>query len=225
MPFFKKMMSSSTIEALLTQQQKQFSTEEANKSRLVTKLRWVVESANGRIKNIYKFFDNVINNKYLNSLGDLFAIACALINKYRPSIAPNKPEHQELAQRILQRMDLSNLLQEFVQMNSLDTKRVVWISVDSASLTDFSILSEEDLRDVCMGVYQIKQAKSYSAVNFTEEDAMVFYYKEAPDIVRFKIASRHHSNKEYQCFIHYQPNGSGIEFLNSDSNIVVSSFC
>jgi hypothetical protein len=42
--------------------QKQYTTEEANKSRLITKVRWVVESANGRIKQ-WRFLDKVVPNK------------------------------------------------------------------------------------------------------------------------------------------------------------------
>jgi subtilase family serine protease len=83
----------------------------------------IVESANARIKNIYKFSIMSSKNKYLNSIGDLLAIACSLINKYRPSIVYNKPEYHQLAQRMLQRMDLSNLLQEFVEMNFLNTQK------------------------------------------------------------------------------------------------------
>lgn len=45
---------------LLSKNQKQFSEKEANSSREVTMLRWVTESANGRIKNMYKFFDHTI---------------------------------------------------------------------------------------------------------------------------------------------------------------------
>jgi hypothetical protein len=45
---------------LLKQSQKQFKTKEANKSRIVTILRWLVEAVNGRIKKKFKMFRNVV---------------------------------------------------------------------------------------------------------------------------------------------------------------------
>jgi hypothetical protein len=44
---------------LLSKKQKQFSTVEANESRQVTMMRWIVESVNGRIKNEFHFFESV----------------------------------------------------------------------------------------------------------------------------------------------------------------------
>jgi hypothetical protein len=48
---------------------KQHTTEEANKSRLITKVRWVVESANGRIKQ-WTFLDKGVPNKLVKYIGD-----------------------------------------------------------------------------------------------------------------------------------------------------------
>lgn len=42
---------------------KQHSTFDANSSRLVTKIRWVVEAANGRLKK-WRFLDNVVCNSH-----------------------------------------------------------------------------------------------------------------------------------------------------------------
>ncbi|KAK3104579.1 hypothetical protein FSP39_005352 [Pinctada imbricata] len=47
---------------------RQHSTEEANLSRLVTKVRWVVESVNGRVKN-WKLLNRVVSNHYVPSIG------------------------------------------------------------------------------------------------------------------------------------------------------------
>ena len=49
---------------------KKHTTKEANKSRLNTKVRWVVESANGRIKQ-WRFLDKLV--KYIGDLSKLFA--------------------------------------------------------------------------------------------------------------------------------------------------------
>ena len=44
--------------------QKQHSTEEANEGRLVTNVRWVVESVNGRIKNGKRFYNGHLPTSY-----------------------------------------------------------------------------------------------------------------------------------------------------------------
>ena len=77
----------------------QFSSEEANQSRCITKVQWVVEAANRRIKQ-FKYFANTIQNslRYLES--DL-SIACALINRYQPPIATSKSEDAEVGQKIM----------------------------------------------------------------------------------------------------------------------------
>ncbi|CAF4635723.1 unnamed protein product [Rotaria sp. Silwood2] len=53
---------------------RQFSSEEANQSRCITKVRWVVEAANRRIKQ-FKYFANTVQNSslpYLESGINLF---------------------------------------------------------------------------------------------------------------------------------------------------------
>jgi hypothetical protein len=47
----------------------QHPTDELNMSRLVTKVRWVVEGANGRIKH-WRLLDKVMHNHYVMSIGD-----------------------------------------------------------------------------------------------------------------------------------------------------------
>lgn len=49
------------LNALLQRGQSKLPTEEANKSRLITKTRWLVEARNGHIKSIFKFFSQIIN--------------------------------------------------------------------------------------------------------------------------------------------------------------------
>jgi hypothetical protein len=50
--------------AFLDKGQKQLTTEQGNTSRLATKIRWVVESANGRLKS-WKYFDKVLPNSQI----------------------------------------------------------------------------------------------------------------------------------------------------------------
>ena len=61
--------------------ERQLSTEDANESRKITKVRWMVEARNGHIKSIFKFFNTVMQIHVLPNIGDFYRIAGALINK------------------------------------------------------------------------------------------------------------------------------------------------
>ena len=61
---------------------KQLSCEAANRSRMVTKVRWIVEDVNGKIKSKFRAFDKVWPNTALDHAYDDFRVACALHNKF-----------------------------------------------------------------------------------------------------------------------------------------------
>ncbi|CAF4484393.1 unnamed protein product, partial [Rotaria magnacalcarata] len=89
---------------------RQFSAEEANKSRCITKIRWVVEAANRRLKQ-FKYFANTIQNSSLVYLESDMSIACALINHYQPPMARSKLEDEEIGVQIMQLRQQKNKIQ------------------------------------------------------------------------------------------------------------------
>lgn len=72
----------------------------------MTKVRWVVESAKGRIQH-WKLLDKVISNHYVSSVGDFVRIVCFLCNHFRPPLANHDPE-ENIAKKMLQRSELEN---------------------------------------------------------------------------------------------------------------------
>ncbi|CAM4904779.1 unnamed protein product [Rotaria socialis] len=60
---------------------KQFSTTDANYSCCITKSRWAIESANGKIKP-FKYFNQTIQNSIIPSASDYLHIVCAIVNAY-----------------------------------------------------------------------------------------------------------------------------------------------
>lgn len=46
-----------------------------------------------------------------------------------------------------------------------------------------------------------------------ESTLSVSFLKEDPDIVRFEVKSRHVNSRMYKCYIHYIPNGEGIDAI------------
>ena len=79
---------------------RQLSAEQANQSRCITKVRWVVEAVNRRIKQ-FKYFANTVQNSSLIYLETDLSIACALINRYHPPVSTSKPEDGEIGQKMM----------------------------------------------------------------------------------------------------------------------------
>ena len=74
----------------------QHPTDESNMSRLVTKVCWVVESANGRTQH-WRLLDKVMHNHYVTSIGDFVRIVCAICNDNRPPLLNLDTEYEALA--------------------------------------------------------------------------------------------------------------------------------
>jgi hypothetical protein len=89
---------------------RQFSAEEANQSRCITKVRWVVEAANRRIRQ-FKYFANTIQNSSLIYLESDLSIVCALINRYQSPMATSKSEDSEIGQQIMKLLNQKNKIQ------------------------------------------------------------------------------------------------------------------
>jgi hypothetical protein len=89
---------------------RQFSTEEANQSRWIKKVRWVVEAVNRGIKQ-FKYFTNAVQNSSLSYLESDLSFVCALINRYHQSINTSKPEDIAVSQKITQLLYQKNQIQ------------------------------------------------------------------------------------------------------------------
>ena len=66
----------------LNKSDKQHNTEEVHESRLVTKLRWVVEFAIGRIKQ-WKALSNKLLNSQIPYADDYVRFVCLIFNDFR----------------------------------------------------------------------------------------------------------------------------------------------
>ena len=65
------------------------------------------------------------------------------------------------AQHMLQLASNSNKLQEEVVSRGLERSRAVWETVTDTELDDFPRLTEEQLRTVTCGIYQLKLSPGY----------------------------------------------------------------
>ncbi len=128
---------------------KQFYVGDANRSRLVTKVRWIVESVNGRLKQ-FKFFNQTIQNSSIPHLKDYLLITCAIINYFKEPLIKSKPEDRELAASMLALVNKRNVVHDMILEKNLLSK-TVWKKIDSSNYIDFPILSEEELRGITFG--------------------------------------------------------------------------
>ncbi|CAG4969240.1 unnamed protein product [Colias eurytheme] len=140
----------------------QLSTQQANRSRLVTMCSWVVEVVNARAKRDYRLFRNVFNNRAAMHLKDDFRIACALLNKVHVTIN-DPPEAFQYVTIAKNRLSLENHLATFVESETVNRRRANIQQVDSEHphLTTFPRLTITDLKRLALGTYQLKQARSY----------------------------------------------------------------
>lgn len=93
----------------------QLTTKEANKSRLVTKVRFEVERINGVMKNVWRIFAGVIETYNIPNINTDFEIGAALINrKVKPRFI-DEQKHIEMANGMLARVNMENMLQSIVK--------------------------------------------------------------------------------------------------------------
>ena len=189
--------------AFLKSSEKQFTTETANKARHITKVRWVVEAINGKIKK-FELFNKAFNNSQMPSVNDYLLIVCAILNAFRGAIIKDYDGEIELAQRILEQTEKENELLKLIESKQLPTTKSYYKKIDSINLFDFPILNYTDLTNITLGCYQLKMAKSYISEHFDKDGSFeIFGYKLCSDILKCKIESRHKSVKKYDAWIKY----------------------
>lgn len=182
---------------------KQHTTLEANESRLVTSVRWVVEATNGLLKT-WKLFKNVLPNSHIPYIGDYLRIVCALCNAYRPPRVVD-PEDEIVAQRMLALVHKPNILQQRAENEGWSRKQVIWEPLTSTAVSDFPRLTLQEIRELTLGVYQIKQARSYTREHKDSHSGMyeLSLHRQESNILRIQLQSRHTSAKRYNLWLSF----------------------
>ena len=107
---------------------RQFSTTESNQSRCVTKVRWIVEAMNGRLKQ-FKFFSNTVQNPSLPHLEAYTLIACSLINRYWSPMASSTPQMERTGQQMLALLSQKRTFEEVLEFMSSKSFRYDCLSL------------------------------------------------------------------------------------------------
>lgn len=193
----------------------QLTTEESNESRFVTKIRWVVEAVHGILKQKNKLLDRKLDNKLLPKVGLLCRIACFLQNQFGQRLESDKGMTEEVVKFMQERRLKTNSLSEEILQNKWSRRKVPFAELTSEDILDFPEMTEDDLKMLLTGSYQLSQAVSYLAEIMDNQGHLkVQYLKESPNIIKLQVRSRHISSKTYRCYIDYAPNNVGYDGIS-----------
>ncbi|CAF1418557.1 unnamed protein product [Rotaria magnacalcarata] len=180
---------------------KQLPADDANRTRFVTKNRWVIESVNGKIKQ-WKFMAQVIQHSTIRFISDYLDIICALINKYQCPAVKDIESGREIVMKMREMLTTENRLQERLAKHT-GTTSLHWSEHNAANFQS-PPLTKENIRDLTFGSYQIRMEKSYiiehirqSQTNEKEMEFLVELCNEHDDLVRARFQSRHSNNKKH----------------------------
>ncbi|CAF4010586.1 unnamed protein product [Adineta steineri] len=152
---------------------------------------------------------------------DRLGIVYALINKYYRLAIENIEEGESIGQRMREIWNVENTFQKYLrEINQATTLR--WSKYDAA-MCFFSTLTEEDVRNLTFGSYQIRMAKSYIAdhlqqsyINDKQLAFTVELCERHDDLVRVPFQSRHSNRKKYI---------ATIQFNEQDEKPITEWYC
>ena len=129
---------------------RQLDVHDANRSRFITKLRWVVKRVSVRLKR-FRWFSQTIQNSALSSVSNFLAIAAALINYFHVPMITAPPDDDNIVYRMNTLLTQNNALHDHsIKENLLQS--VAWQVIDADSLAEpFSEVSLDYIRSLTLG--------------------------------------------------------------------------
>lgn len=202
-------------------------------SRCVTLCRWVVEVVNGRFKRDFKLFCQEYLNLAATHLMDDLRICAAIINAFHPVIQ-NRPDAQIILNRAIEKKEMPNTLAQLIIDNRINRFRAQFTNINAQlpELDFFPEMTQSDLIIFALGIYQLKQAKSYYGEHIRQHGSFQVEVSDHlevvsqatmsgqdPVLIRGRIKSRHHSGKTYYTYLLMARQG-----VNWDDQII-SHYC
>ncbi|GFV44341.1 DDE Tnp4 domain-containing protein [Trichonephila clavipes] len=108
--------------------QAQLSIADANETRLVILIRWVVKEVNGQHKK-RRDLKNIIPNVQIPYIGYYAKIGYAIHNAFHPARLNNNGDDNVIVQRMLDLVKKPYYLQQTVEENGWARKRAIWILI------------------------------------------------------------------------------------------------
>jgi DDE superfamily endonuclease len=210
-----ELIESSGVETVsppfLKEGQLQFTPDEANQSRRVTKLRWIVESVNSRLKLKFRFFQETIPVSYFKKLNKFLQVAVAIINAFSLPLFTETEQHELMAEIINNNFDIVNKLQRKVVKLDLHRKnKKLWDKADEDCVLDFPELTMDDLEILTLGQFQLKQGELYNRDHIEFGGKYNFeVHANIRGLIRVRLQSRFIKSKKHYLWIQYKPKQNG----------------
>ncbi|KAF2901245.1 hypothetical protein ILUMI_04942 [Ignelater luminosus] len=192
------------IPNLLKHGKQQFTCSESNEPCKVTALRFIVETVNSILKNVFKFLSGRMEAAYGPAkFWNFFHICCAILNKYYGPILTDKPRYRIVVEAYHSRLQVSNKLEQEIQKKNVSARSSSqWIRINLVNLPEFPILTMDNLLDITLGPYQLKQTDYYN--NRINEEPNIFLYKIEEGLIRVKYPSRYSREKTHHVWIRFK---------------------
>lgn len=217
----------------------QLSTQDANRSRLTTALRFVVEVRNGHLKSIFKMFDTTWCAYAQKNLSYDVEICSALINKFFKVFESNKGISSEVADRMLSKQNEENIVGKIVTENFRSHMKHFTLFGD---FDELPIMPQDRLFWITLGNYSIKQAISYTQMHIKhcenyfdilvcpdhicrQEFSSFSDNDKDPALFMIKINSRFRSQTTHQTFVLLDRTIRNEETMDCDEKAVLGYFC
>lgn len=199
-------------------------SSQANFSRLVTKVRYTVETRNGHLKTVWKLFDSVWCNLSIPHMMHDLKIAAALLNKFFNVIISDKDLHEVISQRMIGEADAPNKLSKII--NKPEFQRNICKFQCYENYTNFPVMTEDDLVLITVGTYQVRLAPGYCQEHMKANDNQfvaficpddlcknhcqeLYTSNNNPVLILAKMKSRYSSRKYYYTFVLFDKNVFG----------------
>ncbi|CAF4492862.1 unnamed protein product, partial [Rotaria sp. Silwood2] len=153
-----------------------------------------------------------LQNSTIPQVRDYLRIACALVNAYRSSAISSFMNDDIIVTKMLENLHEPNLLR--VRIND---EILRWVDGDASQLVNFPVLSIDQIRTITVGVFQLKQARSYCEEHCStthldnRADFPLQICVNDPQLIRIRFKSRHSNTKTYYTYISF----STQDILNS----------
>ncbi|KAJ8910345.1 hypothetical protein NQ315_004544 [Exocentrus adspersus] len=187
------------------------STEDANHSRIITKIRWIIELRNGHVKSTSKFLRDCIPNTHIRHLKDIFKVVCAMLNKYHEPITMEDAT-VELANEMRRKALEENHVQTYVEQNNLIRRRGIWHNLIGHQI-EFPRLELEILKSLTFGVFQLRLSPLYIQDNMDQDGRHCIEIDTRlgeNGLIKVRLFSRHRNNTKYQLFVAFDMNANEI---------------
>jgi len=193
--------------------------QDSNRSRLVTKVRWVVEAHHSRFKK-FKLFSNTQPILHVDKLRACLRVLSASLNVHRPLLNQNfdQKKHQKIAEKMLElsKIDL-NVVELRVSKGTL-SRRAKWdekninndeeVEISSPQiLKEFPKMTVNEIKEkITCGSYQVKLASKYINEHLESNGGFTFFvHKSAPDLIRVRMQSRHVRSTKHCLWVQFEP--------------------